>query len=154
MVVERPNISNGGKLIILGVELQTWVFIVVNIVAIVGVYFSLRYDVDTLLSHEKTLPTWAVQLTAKLENIQEKQKDMLNQVNIFNSGGSAALSVLREQVNSLSSQCRDSNARQDHLLEQLDGSIRDNETVMRYIIQYFGAHPNLKDLKKRMDQKE
>ena len=148
-MIERPSVSTGGKLLIFGIELQTWVFVVVNILALASVYFSLRNDVDNLIEHEKNMPVWAVQMNSRIENIQNRQSEVISNIAAFNSGGSEAFKVISEQLSSI----RENNTRQDRVIEQMDSQMRDYESILRYFVQYFGAHPDVERLKKGSPKK-
>lgn len=148
MVIERPSTNNGGKLLIFGIELQTWAFIVANIVALTGFYFSLRNDVDNLKSHYNETPSWAILLTTKVDRLQEKQTEVYQYISKVDIEGTRGLITLKAQLSSQMTECKQENVYQEKRMNEIEQQVNDLQDVYRIIVQYFG-HPSLPQLDKK-----
>lgn len=157
MVIERPSTNNGGRLLILGVDIQSWAVMAAFVVSIGGGYFSLSsglallaQDVSglhkdiielhaNLETHRNVKPAWAVQLEAEFKNLVQREEQVESRLDNIDTRGTRGLGILNERLNSLSS-----------LYSQLD-SIRATQQI---ILQAIAPHRSIDDfVRERQQQK-
>lgn len=150
MVIERPSSINGGRLLIFGIDLQSWSILAALVLGILGLYLSMRNEVSSLKTdvvliqkalteHTNNRPNWAIELVAQVREIVEKNEKLETRVGAIDASGTRGLAVLSERLNYSMA----------NIKEQLDQIREIQRETQKLLLNLATPHPTTDEFIKR-----